>query len=200
MGFTRCNYILSKPVLKHGFYQIFSDEAWWDVKRYNDAREGIIPGDVTVSIVVNSNYDPSLAPPGKQIMQVGSNASSDPKDPHVKLIWDRTDQLVAEVYPEILPYIESKEGYIGPAEASARSRDSVVPGQGGEICGTAQVVGQVGKHKPKAQSPVAGLFYVGVDADGGPYMCSEQAVDSALKVAPKVYQYHLKRQSAFWPR
>ncbi len=198
MSFTRCNYILSEPVMKQSYYQIHSDKSWWDVPRYNAAREGIVDKDVTISIVVNSNYDPGMAPPGKQLVQVGSNANADPEDPYTQIIYDRVDDLVAEIYPEIIPYIESKEAYIGPKEIALCSRGSDLPGQGGEICGLGQVVGQVGSQKPNPQTPVPGLFLVGVDAGGGAYMCSEQAVDSSLKVAPKVAQYLYKRQTAYW--
>ncbi len=45
-------------------------------------------------------------------------------------------------------YIESREGYVGPAEVAALSRDSVLPGLGGEAVGLAVTVGYCGKNKP----------------------------------------------------
>jgi len=75
----------------------------------------------------------------------------------------------------------------------------VLPGQGGECVGVGVTIGQCGKYKASARSPVPGLFYVGFDAGSNKgLMATHQAVDSGLNVAPMVYHYHLeKKQAAF---
>jgi hypothetical protein len=70
------------------------------------------------------------------------------------------------------------------------SRDHVLPGQGGETIGLAQVVGQDGRYKPAVKAPIQGLFYVGCDA-GGRGIGTQQATDSGMKVADLVHRYFL---------
>jgi hypothetical protein len=73
--------------------------------------------------------------------------------------------------------------------------DHLLPGQGGECIGLAQIVGQCGSHKPSAQAPVRGLYYVGCDAGG--YGCgTHQAVDSGVNVAQLVQRAHVVHASA----
>ncbi len=196
-GFTGCHYTLSEPVLKHGLYQVWSDDAWWNLDRQDDVKRGRMPADVVITVVVPTNYDPSMGPPGKQLVLFGTPCSADPADKSIEALWKKTDRQMAELFPEMVPAIESKGPYSGPAQVAALSRDQVLPGQGGEACGVGVTIGQCGKDKPAARSPIPGLFYVGFDAGSTAFMGSQQAVDSALKVAPQAYRYHLeKRQEA----
>ncbi|MBN2098908.1 MAG: hypothetical protein JW753_04845, partial [Dehalococcoidia bacterium] len=150
-----------------------------------------------ITVLVPTNYDPEMAPPGKQLVVFGTPCSSNPQDKTIEALWKKADQQMMEMFPEIVPAIESKGPYAGPLQVAAQSRDQVLPGQGGEACGLCVTIGQCGKYKPSAKSPIPGLFYVGFDAGSTAFMGSQQAVDSGLKVAPLVYHYHLeKRQSA----
>lgn len=197
LGFTGVRYILSKPVLPLGLYQIWSQSSWWNLQRYIEARKGHIPGDVTITLEVPTNYDPDMGPPGKQLLMAGTNCSPDPMDKTIEMLWKKTDQQIAEVFPEILPFIEAKEAYAGPAQVSAHSRDQVMPNQGGEAVGVGVTIGQTGKQKPSAKSPIRGLFYVGFDAGSSSgTMGTQQAVDSGLKVSRLVYHHLLERRQA----
>lgn len=194
MGFTGCRYILSKPVLKCGLYQVWSDDAVWDLERFRDCEAGNVPRDLVLTILVPTNYDPELGPPGKQVLLLGTPCSPDPENKMVKQLWKKTNEQMDEVFPEIVPFIESREAYTGPAQVAAASRDQVLPGHGGEAVGVGVTLGQCGKHKASARSPLPGLFYVGFDAGSSAFMGTQQAVDSALKVAPMVHHYHLQKQ------
>lgn len=61
--------------------------------------------------------------------------------------------------------------------------------------GLAVTVGYCGKNKPKATSPINGLFYVGHDAGGGAFIGTHQAVSSGLKVAALVRHYFMERKA-----
>ncbi|MEA1958774.1 MAG: NAD(P)/FAD-dependent oxidoreductase [Chloroflexota bacterium] len=196
-GFTGCHYVLSKPVLEYGLYQIWSDDAWWDMDRQDQVKEGHMPADLVMTVLVPTNYDPEMGPPGKQLLVFGTPCSPNPADETIEALWKKTDQQMAEMFPEIVPFIESKGPYSGPAQVAAASRDQVLPAQGGEACGLCVTIGQCGKYKPSAKSPITGLFYVGFDAGSTAFMGSQQAVDSGLRVAPLVHHYYLeKRQSS----
>jgi prolycopene isomerase len=197
LGFTGVRYILNKPVLPLGLYQIWSQSSWWNMERYLAARRGKIEGDITITLEVPTNYDPSMGPRGKQLLMAGTNCSPDPQDKTIEMLWKKADQQIAEVLPEILPFIEAKEAYAGPAQVSAHARDQVLPNQGGEAVGVGVTIGQSGKHKPSARSPINGLFYVGFDAGSSSgFMGTQQAVDSGLRVADMVYHYHLERRQS----
>ncbi len=198
-GFTGAHWVLGEPVLDCGLYQVWSDDAWWDLDRQDQVRKGKMPADLIITVLVPTNYDPEMGPPGKQLLIFGTPCSANPQDKTIEALWRKTDQQMAEMFPEIVPVIESKGPYAGPLHVSAQSRDQVLPAQGGEACGLCVTIGQCGKYKPSAKSPILGLFYVGFDAGSTAFMGSQQAVDSGLKVAPLVYHYHLeKRQSALF--
>jgi phytoene dehydrogenase-like protein len=137
-----------------------------------------------------------MGPEGKQVVVFGTPCSPDPSDKTIAALWKKNDQQMAEMFPEIVPFIESKGPYSGPAQVSAMSRDHVLPSQGGEACGLCVTIGQCGKYKPSAKSPIPGLFYVGFDAGSTAFMGSQQAVDSALRVAPLIYRQHLEDRQA----
>lgn len=78
LGFTAVHYVLSRPVLPYALYQIWSEDSWWDMGRYNEARAGTVPTDVTITLTVPTNYDPTMGPSGKQLLLAGTNCSPDP--------------------------------------------------------------------------------------------------------------------------
>ncbi|MBA7643731.1 hypothetical protein ES703_51464 [subsurface metagenome] len=195
LGLMGIRYFLSKPVFERPMYLTFSDDNYWNVERAERAKAGQLPEDVLVFVTVPSGYDPSLAPAGKQCALAATLCppGADMEDPQI--FWDKLEQTVAKIWPELPQHIEHKE-YYGTADVSAVTREHVLPGQGGECIGLGQIVGQCGQHKPSARAPIRGLFYVGTDAGG--YGCgTHHGVDSAFKVAHMALQYHQMHQAAF---
>ena len=195
LGFTCIRYIFNKPVMEHGLYVATTEDSFLDVERLEKMREGIIPDEIALDGVVASNFDPEMAPEGKQMLLLGTWCTPDPAGKEVGPLHKKIDELFAEMFPEAVPYIESREGFMGPAEVSALSRDQVLPGVGGEAAGSAVTVGYCGKNKPDPRSPLPGLFFVGHDAGGGGYLATHQAVCSGINVAPLVHFYWLERRS-----
>jgi phytoene dehydrogenase-like protein len=195
LGFTCQRYIFSKPVLEHGMYLGTSEDSYLDVARLEQMSTGKIPDVISLYGVVPCNFDPDMAPPGKQMLLVGTWCSPDPKAKEIKMLQKKVDQQFEEMFPEAVPYIESREGYVGPAQVATLSRDPVLPGLGGEAVGLAVTVGYCGKNKPSARSPISGLFYVGHDAGGRAFIGTHQAVSSGLRVAPMVQRYYLERRT-----
>ncbi len=187
-AFTGVRYFLNEAVLDLPMYVAYSDDSWWNVERFEAAAEGKIPDEVILFMTVAANYDPDMAPPGKQCIVAGTICSPDPKSKEIDALCDKMDELMARLYPEAWAAIESTER-AGPAQISASTRDSVLPGQGGECVGLAQIVGQCGKNKPSTQSPIPGLYYVGADA-GSAGMGTHQAADSGIKVAQMLLAKH----------
>ncbi len=196
-GWTGQIYFLNKEVFPFDMFLAYSDKSWWDTERYAKVREEQTTDEVIVFGMVNNNYDPSLAPPGKQVLAFGTACSGDPTAAETELLMDKHDELLFQLYPEMESAIERKiRG--GPAEVSAMVRDYVLPGQGGEWGGLAMAVGQSGKNRPSPKSPISGLFYVGLDVGGG-QMGLHMSSRSAMVTAKKVDQYHKLRKSVMQP-
>jgi prolycopene isomerase len=174
-------YFLDRPFFEHGMYVAFSDESYLDADRFARLQSGWLPDDVLVFNTVPAFYDESLAPKGKQCAVMGTFCAPDPDLAYAEALWQRLDETVKRLWPGIEQCIESQTRY-GNRQVSDLTRDSVLPGQGGECIGLAQIVGQCGKQKPDAASPIDGLYYVGCDAGG--YGCgTHQAADSGVKLA-----------------
>jgi prolycopene isomerase len=187
-GVVGIRYFLNRPFFEHGMYLAYSDENYLDSERFARMKTGWLPEDLLVFNVVPAFYDESLAPEGKQCALIGTLGWPDLEFPHEEQLWDRLDATVKRLWPGIEPCIESTVRY-GASQVSGLTRDAVVPGQGGECVGLAQIVGQCGRHKPRAAAPLRGLFYVGCDAGG--YGCgTHQAADSGVNVADLVCREH----------
>jgi phytoene dehydrogenase-like protein len=185
LGFAGVRYFLSKPVLDCQSLMFFSDNTVSTTGHYLKAKAGKMPEEVYVYVSTNSIY-PGMAPEGKQLVYTGLSCPADPKT-DIKPWIDLVEKNVARLWPDIMKYVERKE-YYGPAEVSALSRDSVVPGAGGECVGLGQIVGQCGRYQPAANAPIRGLFYVGFDA-GSWGFGNHKAVESGLNVARTVQRY-----------
>jgi len=194
-GFMGIRYFLDRPYFDRGTYIAFSDETSLDTERFRRARTGELPEDMLVFNVVPSVYDPSLAPPGKQCAIIGTICTPDPETQDNEAWWSKLEEMVGRLWPDLEACVSSKERY-STSHVSNLTRDHLLPGQGGECIGLAQIVGQCGSHKPSAQAPVRGLYYVGCDAGG--YGCgTHQAVDSGVNVAQLVERAHVVHASAY---
>lgn len=184
-SFTSGRYFLSEEVMDTGLYVVWSDDSWLNTERFLKQKEGVSPDDEIVLFGVNHKFfDPEAAPPGKQILVLGTPCSSNPKAEEIEGLWAAMDRTMEKLFPEIMAVCERRE-YSGPADINRITRESVVPGQGGECVGVAQIVGQCGRHKPKSQTPVRGLFIAGADA-GAAGMGTHQAALSGIGVAREV--------------
>jgi phytoene dehydrogenase-like protein len=186
LGFCCQRYIFREPVMEHGVYVGTSADSYIDVKRHEEMRAGIVPPVVSIYAMNPAHFDPEMAPKGKQMLLVGTWCRPDPKAREIGALQKRVDEQFAEMFPKEVKYIEAREGYVGPAQVANLSRDSVLPGLGGEAVGLAVSVGYCGKKKPSVQAPIAGLFYVGHDAGGAGYLGTHQAVSSGVRTAPMV--------------
>lgn len=184
-GFVGVRYFLDAPVLASGIATAYSDQSWWDDDRFAAAKRGEWPDASLVFMGVTTNFDPALAPEGHQIVQMGTLGSPDPDDVEMnETAIARAEATVREVWPGVYDHLVRREPYHAK-HVSNLTRDAVVPGQGGECIGLGQVIGQCGRSKPDARTPLPGLYLTGCDAGG--YGCgTHQAVDSGFNVAAMI--------------
>ena len=190
-GFTSIRYFLNKPVMDVPMYVAYSDDSWWNVERFRRVKEGRIPDEVILFMVNHAFYDAEAAPPGKQVLVSGTICSPNPESEEIAGLWKRMDEQMVKFFPEIWDAIERKE-CAGPRDISNMTRDSVLPGQGGECVGLGQIVGQCGKMKPNSTAPIRGLYYAGADA-GGAGMGTHQSACSGMEVA-RLVGHHLNKR------
>ncbi|MFA5366926.1 MAG: NAD(P)/FAD-dependent oxidoreductase [Dehalococcoidia bacterium] len=180
-------YFLDEIVFEDCAYIIYSDNNWWNMERYMKAKEGNIPEDMMMIFFNPQGFDPAVAPEGKQLLLTGTLAPADPKLKNQKAWLDAFEDKIEQFRPGFRKHIIKREDYT-TTDVSRVTRDSAVPGCGGECIGLGQIVGQCGKNKPSPIAPIQGLFYVGVDA-GGDGVGTHHAVTSAYNVAPLVIRY-----------
>lgn len=180
-GWASIRYFLNERVLTQPMYMIYADETWYSTERYERLKKGDWDDDVIVFITVPSNFDPSMAPPGKQCLVTGSISSPDPDATEIEFIYQKIEETMAKVFPGFLDAVERKVCE-GPREVSQHTRDRVVPGAGGECVGIGQIAGQCGTMKPDPVSPIPGLYYCGCDA-GYEGMGTHQGGGSGMRVA-----------------
>jgi len=131
-----------------------------------------------IYIGTTSHYK-GMAPEGKQCVYAVMSCAPDP-NLDVKPYLEYIEKRLKKIEPQIFDHIERTE-IMSPAAVPAVGNDSIMSGQGGEAYGIAMTVGTTGKNRPRAKSPIPGLYYVGNDVEGiglGTHM----AVDSGFKV------------------
>jgi phytoene dehydrogenase-like protein len=190
-GFTSVRYFLDRPVMDVAIYVAYSDDSWLDMERFIRMKEGEIPDEVILFMCNHSFYDEHAAPPGKQVLVSGTVCSSNPEAEEIEGLWRVMDDQMQRFFPEIWAATERRD-YAGPKDISSLTRDSVLPGQGGECVGLGQVVGQCGKDKPSITAPLRGLFFAGSDA-GAAGMGTHQATLSGMEAARLAQYEHFRR-------
>lgn len=184
-AFVGTRYELSKPLISAPMTIVYSPESGWDTARYRQAETGRWPRDPLLLVTVPSLYDPELGTQETpQVVLAGVMSSPDPDSPMARAAIEKTDEMMARVWPGFMKHVKRKQSF-GAAQVSKATRDRVLPAQGGECIGLAQVIGQCGRSKPSARSPIKGLYFVGCDA-GGRGIGTTQAVDSGFNVAEMV--------------
>lgn len=178
-------YVFDTRIFDAALIPIFSDQSWLDSARFAAMEAGEWPDVPLIAIDVASELDPSLvAEPGHQVANIQVFVSPDPDSGMGEEAVRRAREVIDELYPEIRAHTIRTEPF-GARQISRMTRDTTMPGTGGEAVGLAQVVGQVGKGKPDARTPLPGLYLVGCDA-GGRGSGTHQAVDSGFNVAAMV--------------
>jgi prolycopene isomerase len=183
-AFVGARLHLDAPVFEVPMTVVYSDESWLDQARYDKAMAGSFPRDPLLFVTVPSLFDPSLAREGSQVALVGTLGTPDPDSPMNREAIRRAQDGAMRLWPGLRDHVVRREAF-SARHVSSASRDQVMPGQGGECIGLGQLIGQCGRSKPAARSPLLGLYFVGCDA-GGSGCGTHQAVDSGFRVAAMV--------------
>ncbi len=132
-------------------------------------EEGEVPDRLGGMITSPTNYDPSLAPEGTQMIFYGtaSFAGVDPKPLREKML---------ETFFQIYPQARDKVLW---TRFDTAEIVKAYAGEEGNIIGVGQTVDQIQDRRPSQKTPIKGLYLCSAEA-GGQGIGTELAADSAL--------------------
>ena len=177
-GFYSIKFGIDKKLIKP---PIIFPMVWTDKSiRLNSMRELIeeymlkdkIPPSGGMYITIPSNMDPSLAPSGKQIVNMGCIGPVKSKN------YQKWIDFYIDILEILVPNFRKHVLFMDVH----RTGDPLQVWTGrfqGDAVGISQSVGQVGEKRPKPQSPIKGLYFVGADV-GNSGIGTEMSALSAL--------------------
>ncbi len=136
---------------------------------------GEIPDEIGGMITVPSNYDPGLAPKGKQLIFSGTAISSDWRN----YDWTKWGERCLESLLKVLP---EAEDHILWYNIDTPELVEKYAGEDGNIIGVGQTIDQVKERRPSQITPIKNLYIVGCEA-GGWGIGAELAANSAIELA-----------------
>lgn len=122
-----------------------------------------------------SNFDPRLAPKGKQLIFFGSGCKPGLSQKDYEVWGEACMESLIECLPEI-------KGHVMWYRTDAPNLVEQYAGEGGNIIGVAQTVKQIHERRPSQMTPVKGLYIVGCEA-GGHGIGTELAANSAMELS-----------------
>jgi len=164
---------LKKPITHYKVVSLFNFED--HETKFRSILDGKVPDDVDLFIPVPSNYDPNLAPKGKQLILAGTAVSPENFEKH-KEKWIKNSMKSLEmVFPEL-------SNNLLWMDVTTPKDIEILGGKESSVVGISQSVGQVGVDRPSSVLPIEGLYLVGGDAGGwgiGTELAAQSAIDCA---------------------
>jgi phytoene dehydrogenase-like protein len=134
--------------------------------------DGDLPELMGGMITSPTNYDPSLAPEGKQLIFFGSGCPPDQD-------WKAWEEVILRSFYKAYPQAKGKVLW---HRLDTPDLVNAYAGETGNIIGVGQTVTQIHERRPSVVSPLKGLYYSSAEA-GGHGIGTELAADSALELS-----------------
>ncbi|MFX1449471.1 MAG: phytoene desaturase family protein [Promethearchaeota archaeon] len=131
-----------------------------------------------------SNFDPKLAPKGKQLIFFGSGCRPGLSQKEYERWGEGCMESLIECLPEI-------KGHVMWYRTDTPALVEQYAGEGGNIIGVAQTVKQIHERRPSQITPIKGLYIVGCEA-GGHGIGTELAANSAMELADIISKTTIK--------
>jgi len=172
-------FALREPLIKEDFSFVQLTQAEFGPLADKDDEEKA-PMAASYLMPIPSNMDPCTAPPGKQLLIIGTAAP-----PFVKN-WKRWADIY---YQDILTFYPELEDALFVDITTPGDIEKYLGKQGGPVEGTALTPAQSGKNRISSELPLEGLYVVGDTAGTDTHGVGTQlAADSALKGADLILE------------
>ncbi len=135
---------------------------------------------VMVMIPIISNLDPTAAPEGKQLLIAGAGAPANPEQGNCN--YKKWEEAILNSLRDIFPDIDDAILWI---DTTTPMDIKKFAGEEGVVIGISQIVGQVGKNRPKQELPIENLYCCCADT-GSRHIGGELAAESALRLFSKL--------------
>lgn len=148
---------------------------------YRKIEDGKIPDILPFYCPIPTNFDPSLAPEGMQLITactVAPTTDVQLKDPQEK--WQK---IMMKGLEELLPGLKKEILWVD--FISVKGAENWIGKIGGPAISTAQSPGQVGEKRHPVRLPIKGL-YAGGDCAGGRGIGTELAAESAIECSEAI--------------
>jgi len=153
-----------------------------DIKRmFQDVREGRVPPVVPFYCPVPTNFDPSLAPRGHQLLTVCAVAPT--SDIELQDPGSAWEESMLRAMRRVVPGIDEHALFID--RFSVDFIEKWIGKEFGPAISTGQTPDQVGALRPPVYTPVRGLYVAGCGA-GGRGVGTELAAASAMECVDRV--------------
>jgi len=136
-----------------------------------EKMQGRLPERVAGMITSPTNYDPSLAPEGKQLIFFGTGCPP-------KQDWKEWEEVILHSFYTVYPQARGKVLW---HRLDTPDLVNAYAGEEGNIIGVAQTVDQIHERRPSVVSPLEGLYFSSAEA-GGHGIGAELAADSAREL------------------
>ncbi|MDX9789116.1 MAG: FAD-dependent oxidoreductase [Desulfobacterales bacterium] len=165
--------VLSEKVTDKQCVIYIPDENSPPLKVTDQMKRGEVPDLVAGCYGSPTNFDPSMAPNGKQLL---TSLHGCPPDITDNL--DRWKEALVNSHMKVFPEAKGKveKVWIDPPKLV-----NAFAGEGGNIIGVAQTVDQIHERRPSVVSPLKGLYFSSAEA-GGHGIGTELAANSALEL------------------
>jgi len=176
-SYVTVKYALNRAVIPDPVVFYMPDLPPAEVFRYIAERS--VPEDPYIFMPVPSHHDPTLAPPGRQLVVAGTAAPPEASDILCNAILDRVHAKVRELFPAL------ESAVLWQSRSTCAQARELTGHRAGEAIGLAQTPDQSGRLRPGWATPVEGLWLVGADA-GARGIGTEMAAASALGLAERL--------------
>jgi prolycopene isomerase len=162
---------LKEPVTD---YKIVNSLTFEDPEeKFNAILGGKVPDEPDLMVIMPSNYDPDLAPKGKQLIIAGTAVPRENFEKNSKKWINNAMETLEHMFPELSDNLMWRD-ITSPKDIE------LMGGKEATVVGISQTADQAGINRPSSTLPIEGLYIVGGDA-GGWGIGTELAADSAIK-------------------
>lgn len=160
---------------------------------FDQVLDGRVPDVVPYYCPIPTNFDPSLAPPGHQLLTVCAVAPT--TDIELKDAPAEWEEMVLRTIRAIVPGLDDEIVFVDRTTTSWM--EHWLGKEFGPAISTGQTPGQVADQRPSVTTPIAGLYLAG-DGAGGRGVGTELAADSAMECAETIVTALGRRRPAGW--